>query len=65
MSILEIEAAIEQLPAKEVSSLMSWLESYHAKLWDEQIADDLDSGRLDSLLRDVEIEYEAGVATPL
>lgn len=65
MSILEIEAAIEQLPANEVSSLMSWLEGYHAKLWDEQIADDLDSGRLDSLLRGVEIEYEAGMATPL
>lgn len=43
MSIIEIEAAIVQLPADEVIELMSWLERYHAQLWDKQIADDLES----------------------
>lgn len=65
MSIKEIEAAITQLPAEEVSELMSWLERYHAQIWDEQIADDLESGRLDSLLAEVDKEYEAGLAEPL
>jgi hypothetical protein len=60
MSIIEIEAAISKLPVNEVSALMSWLERYHAQLWDKQIADDLESGRLDSLLSEVEKEYEAG-----
>lgn len=65
MGIIEIEAAIEQLPDEEVDELMSWLERYRAESWDRQIADDLDAGRLDSLLADVDKEYEAGLATPL
>lgn len=65
MSIIEIETAISKLPADQVSELMTWLERYHARLWDKQIADDLESGRLDSLLAEVEMEYEAGLAKPL
>ena len=33
--------------------------------WDDQIADDLDSGRLDALLAEVDEEYELGLARPL
>jgi hypothetical protein len=44
---------------------MSCLERYHSKLWDDQIADDLNNGRLDNLFREVENEYEAGMASPL
>ncbi len=65
MSITEIEAAITQLPAAEVYKLMSWLEEYHARIWDKQIADDLDAGRLDGILQEVEEEIEAGLAKPL
>ena len=65
MSLTEIEAAITQLPAAEVDKLMTWLEEYHASNWDKQIADDLDSGRLDDLLAEVEQEIEAGMAKPL
>ena len=65
MSITEIEAAIVQLPAEEIDKLMSWLENYHAEIWDKRIADDLDAGRLDALLDEVDKEIEAGLATPL
>ena len=65
MSIKEIEAAIIQLPAQEVSALMSWLERYHAQIWDKQIADDLEAGRLDALLAEVDKEYDSGLAKPL
>jgi hypothetical protein len=65
MSVKEIEAAISQLPAREVTELMSWLAEHHAQVWDKQIEDDLDSGRLDSLLAEVDREYEAGLARPL
>ena len=65
MSIAEIEAAITQLPSKEVEKLLTWLEEYHAKRWDHQVADDLDSGRLDALLSQVEEEVGAGLAKPL
>ena len=65
MSIGEIETAIKLLPAAEVSALMSWLEKYHSRLWDRQIEDDLEAGKLDELLSEVEQEYEAGMAKPL
>ena len=65
MSITEIEAAIVQLPAEEVDKLISWLENYHVEIWDKQIANDLNAGRLDALLDEVDKEIEAGLATPL
>ena len=65
MSITEIEAAIVQLPAEEVDKLMSWLENHHAEIWGRQIANDLNAGRLDALLDEVDKEIEAGLATPL
>jgi hypothetical protein len=65
MSITEIEAAIAKLPAKDVAILMAWLEEYHARAWDKQIEEDLESGRLDSLLADVDKECESGLAEPL
>jgi hypothetical protein len=65
MSIKEIETAISQLPAKDVAELFAWLTEYHAQLWDKQIEDDLNAGRLDALLEEVEGEYKAGLAEPL
>jgi hypothetical protein len=65
MSVKEIENAITQLPAKEVAELMSWLAEHHAQVWERQIEDDLDAGRLDSLLAEVDREYGAGLAQPL
>jgi hypothetical protein len=65
MSIQEIEAAITQLPVQEIDELMVWLEEYHAQLWDRQIESDLETGRLDALLSEVEEEHEAGLAEPL
>lgn len=65
MSIQEIEAAIAQLPAQEVQELMAWLEELHAQMWDHQIEEDLEAGRLDDLLSEVDKEYEAGLAQPL
>jgi len=65
MGIKEIETAIKELSAKEVSELSVWIADYQAGLWDAQIADDLDSGRLDEVLDQVDAEYEAGKAKPL
>ncbi len=65
MSVQEIEVEIEQLPAKDVAELMSWLVEHHAQVWDRQIEQDLEAGRLDELLAEVDREYEAGLARPL
>lgn len=65
MNVAEIENEIKKLPADKVDELVTWLGNYHAELWDKRIADDLDSGRLDSLLAEIDIEIEAGTAKPL
>ena len=65
MSVKEIEIAITRLPADEFADLLVWLDDYRAQMWDEQIESDLEAGRLDALLAEVEKEYEAGLSQPL
>jgi hypothetical protein len=65
MSVQEIEVAITQLPPQELAQLMVWLLEYHAKVWDQEIEGDLEAGRLDAVLAEVDQEIEAGLARPL
>jgi len=65
MSVTEIEAAITELPNEDLAELINWLESHHARIWDKQIEDDLEAGRLDAVLAEVDKEYAAGLGSPL
>lgn len=65
MSVSDIESEIEKLTPAELAQLMTWLQDRADEVWDDQIAADLDSGRLDKLLADVDREYDAGLAEPL
>ena len=53
MSVKEIESAISQLSPRELVELISWLGEHHAQVWDKAIEEDLESGRLDSVLAEV------------
>lgn len=65
MSVKEIQAAITELTSADLASLVNWLEDYQARLWDKRIEEDLETGRLDKVLAEVDKEYEAGLAEPL
>ena len=65
MSFEEIRFAIAQLSSQDLAGLMSWLGEYRGTVWDEQIHDDLERGRLDTVLAEIDQEYEAGLAHPL
>jgi hypothetical protein len=65
MGVKQIERAITQLQPKDLAQLMSWLEDYHAQVWDKRIEEDLEAGRLDALLAEVDEEYETGPTQPL
>ena len=54
MTIQEMEVAIRNLSPKELDDLMAWFEEYYAQVWDKQIDDDANSGRLDNLLTNVD-----------
>jgi hypothetical protein len=64
MNVREIEAAITRLSPVELAELMAWLGTNHAQVWDEEIEKDLDAGRLDALLAEIDLEYEEGLARP-
>ena len=65
MSVKEIEAAITKLSPSDLAELAAWFADYHNQKWDQQIERDLDEGRLDNFLSEVEAEYQAGEAKPL
>lgn len=65
MTIEEMEIAIAKLPSKELDQLMAWFEEYYAQMWDKQIEENANSGRLDRLLAEVNEEYDSGLSEPL
>ncbi len=65
MTLEDMEVAISNLSPKELDELMAWFEEYYAQVWDKQIDDDANSGRLDNLLADVDKEYNSGLSKSL
>ncbi|MBO0938873.1 hypothetical protein J2I47_20135 [Fibrella sp. HMF5335] len=65
MTVSEIKSAIRQLRPQEITHLASWLADYDHALWDKQIAKDFEAGRLDNLLREVDIAVKQGRTRPL
>ncbi len=58
-TLLEIEAAIKQLPEGEVRQLSVWLQEYLDEMWDQQIEADLGAGKLDKLVAKAEADISA------
>ena len=48
-SVQDIKAAIEQLAPEQRAAFRAWFEAFDARQWDQQIEEDLSSGRLDWL----------------
>jgi hypothetical protein len=59
ITLLEIEAAIQQLPESDIRQLSGWLQSYMEEMWDYQIEADLMSGKLDQLIARAEADISA------
>lgn len=60
MTVTEIESAIEKLPPKEVSELSNWFAEFEEKIWDKQIAEDLQNGNLQKLIDEAEKDFGEG-----
>ncbi|MBD1902390.1 hypothetical protein NDI44_26195 [Trichocoleus sp. DQ-A3] len=58
-TLLEIEAAIKQLPEGDIRKLATWLQTYLDEKWDRQIEEDLTLGKLDSLIAKAEADIAA------
>jgi len=58
-SVAEIKEAIERLSLSERAQLERWLHHWVDDAWDNQIAADASSGKLDALLREVDADIDA------
>jgi hypothetical protein len=65
MDVKEIESAIAQLPPSELAELAKWFEEFQARVWDEQLEQDVRGGRLDALIQQAEQDFEQGRCEPL
>ncbi|GET40724.1 hypothetical protein [Microseira wollei] len=58
-TLLDIEAAIKQLPESDVRQLAAWLQDYLNDMWERQIEADLALGKLDNLIAKAEADIAA------
>lgn len=58
-TIVEIEAAIKELPNDEVRKLADWLNNYLDDDWDSQMKNDFAAGKLDKFISKVESDIKA------
>lgn len=63
--IEEIEEDIEKLSKSELKAFRSWYSNFDSQLWDNQIQDDADKGKLDDLANDAIKEFRSGKAKEL
>jgi hypothetical protein len=59
MSLAEIKTAIQQLSFEERAELAAWLHGWEDDAWDEQMKRDIGSGKLDTILLEVEDDIKA------
>ena len=60
MTTTEIKTAVMNLNKTELNELLGWLEEYQESLWDKQIEEDIQSGKLDSLIKKARKEFKEG-----
>ncbi len=61
----KIEQDIASLSPGEVAKLARWFAEFHADVWDKQIADDAEAGRLDRLADQALAAHKSGKTRPL
>jgi hypothetical protein len=64
-TLLEIEQAIERLPANDFRKLHRWVADRDSADWDEQIATDAAAGKFDALRARITADYQAGTCRDL
>lgn len=64
-TLLEIAAAIQDLPEAEVRERSTWLQSYLDERWDRQLEDDVEAGRLDHLIARAEADIRTSTGQGL
>jgi len=59
-TVLEIEKAIQTLPDDQFVKLKDWVDDYYFSKWDKQFQADINDGKLNTLLNEVDEEIAGG-----
>ena len=59
-TVAEIAGAVKRLPKKDLARFRKWFAEYDAAVWDRQLEDDANLGRLDTVIREVQRDHLAG-----
>lgn len=65
MNVEQIQTAILQLPEIELTRFRGWYEEWEANLWDKQIEQDINRGKLEKLAQEARREFAAHRCTEL
>jgi hypothetical protein len=60
MTVQDIEKAVAQLPPEELAAFRAWFEAFDAARFDEKIARDAATGRLDRLADEALADHRRG-----
>lgn len=64
-TVQDIESAIRQLSRGDLAELRAWLTAFDSDGWDQQIAADAESGRLDDFYQSLQAENVGQPDVPL
>jgi hypothetical protein len=64
-TVHDIEEAIRQLAPKDLAALRTWFAAFDAEQWDQQFAEDVAAGRLDTLAQEAIQDLQEGRCTDL
>ncbi len=63
--IEEIENAVAELPREELTRFREWFAEFEARVWDREIEEDVEAGRLDKLAEEALRDHDSGRSTEL
>ena len=59
-TVADISVAVKRLPKRELARFRKWFADYDAAVWDRQLATDVQTGKLDALVREAQRDHRAG-----
>ena len=60
IKIEDIEKAVARLSSEDLAKFRRWLEEFDARVFDDKIARDAKSGKLDNLMAEARANHKAG-----
>jgi hypothetical protein len=64
-TVEDLERAIRELSPGQLAEFRRWFADYDSAIWDDQIAQDAASGRLDSMIEEARRDDREGRTRPL